>query len=173
LGFKYHIYNSTGEQPRISLGTIVRVFPAWGTNEFRPQHTTGDVRLAADWNFAPKLNLSLNPNVGIGRFEDDRGRLFTAGLFAVTLSYSPPGKLNPFIDIGVQAPEEREGKSLAILDGGVAYTIWRDFAVDATLGSRVHGLTGPKPFFEFGLSWRSRLGRHRTPAAGSRVAPRY
>src|SRR5262245_37090628 len=49
LGFKYHIYNSSGDH-QVSLGTIVRVFPTWGANEFRTQHTTGDIRLAADWN---------------------------------------------------------------------------------------------------------------------------
>src|SRR5258708_800738 len=46
-----------------------------------------DIRLAADWNLAPSLKLSVNPNIGVGRFEDDKGRLFTAGLFAMTLNY--------------------------------------------------------------------------------------
>ena len=30
IGFKYHIYNSSGER-QISVGTIVRVFPSWGS----------------------------------------------------------------------------------------------------------------------------------------------
>ena len=154
LGFKYHIYNSNGDH-QVSLGTIVRVFPTWGTKEFRTEHTTGDVRLAADWNFAPRLKLSLNPNIGIGRYEDDEGRLFTAGLFATTLSYLPTKKLNPYIDVGVQSPEATEGKSAAILDGGVAYTIGQNLEIDASVGTRVHGITGPRPFLEFGISWRS------------------
>jgi len=45
MGFKYHIYNSNGDH-QISLGTIVRIFPAWGSKEFRMQHLTGDIRLA-------------------------------------------------------------------------------------------------------------------------------
>src|SRR5215510_14696837 len=45
LGFKYHIYKSTGCH-QFSLGTIGRVFPTWGSKEFRTQHTTGDIRLA-------------------------------------------------------------------------------------------------------------------------------
>src|SRR5262249_39833487 len=139
-----------------SLGTIVRVFPAWGTKEFRPQHTTGDIRLAADWNFAPRLKLSLNPNIGIARYEDDSGNLFTAGLFAITLGYSPTKKLNPFIDIGVVSPEATAARSSAILDGGLAYTIGRNLAVDATVGTRVHGITAPRPLLEFGISWRSK-----------------
>src|SRR5215813_9818376 len=52
LGFKYHIYKSTGCH-QFSLGTIGRVFPAWGSKEFRTQHTTADIRLVADWDFAP------------------------------------------------------------------------------------------------------------------------
>src|SRR5215475_2327859 len=104
IGFKYHIYDSNGDH-QLSLGTIVRVFPSWGTKEFRTQHTTGDIRLAADWNFAPRFKLSLNPNIGLARYEDDEGRLFTAALFAMTLNYNPTKKLNPFIDVGIQSPE--------------------------------------------------------------------
>jgi len=154
IGFKYQIYNSNDDH-QVSLGTIVRVFPTWGTKEFRTQHTTGDIRLAADWNFAPKL--SLNPNIGIARYEDDQGGLFTAGLFAITLNYVPTKKLNPFIDVGVQTPEATGGRSSAILDGGLDYLIGRNLAIDASLGTRVHGITGPRLVLEFGISWRSKL----------------
>jgi hypothetical protein len=150
LGFKYQFYNSN----QLSLGTIVRVFPTWGSNEFRTQHATGDVRLAADWEFAPRLKLSLNPNVGIARYEDDEGKLFTAGLFATTLSYLPTKKLNPFVDLGIQAPETSEGQTSAILDSGLAYIIGQNVQVDASFGMRVHGETGPRPFLAFGVSWR-------------------
>ena len=156
MGLKYHIFNSNGDH-QVSLGTIVRVFPAWGSREFRTQHTTGDVRLAADWNFAPRFKLSVNPNIGVARYEDDQGRLFTAGLFAITLNYLPTKKLNPFIDVGVQSPEASEGQSSAILDGGVAYTIGRNLAVDSSIGTRVQGITGPQPFLGFGISWRSKV----------------
>src|SRR5215813_15258767 len=33
LGFKYHIYESNNER-QLSLGTIVRIFPTWGSEEF-------------------------------------------------------------------------------------------------------------------------------------------
>ena len=155
IGFKYHIYNSTGAH-QISLGTIVRVFPPWGSKEFRTQHTTGDIRLAADWNFAPGRKLSLNPNIGVGRYEDDKGRLFTAGLFAITLNYLPTKKLNPFIDLGVQAPEANHGKAAAIVDGGIAYIVGRNVQIDASIGTRAHGETAPRPFIGFGISWRSK-----------------
>jgi hypothetical protein len=156
LGFKYHIYQSTNER-QLSLGTIVRVFPTWGSEEFRTEHTTWDARLAADWSFAPKL--SLNPNVGVARYEDDRGRLFTAALFAVTLGYNPTKRLNPFIDLSVQAPEATNGPGGAILDGGVAYIIGNNLQLDASIGTRVHGETGPRPFLAGGISWRARTSR--------------
>ena len=153
LGFKYQFYNSQ----QLTLGTIVRVFPTWGSNEFRTQHATGDIRLAADWNFAPRLKLSLNPNVGIARYEDDEGKLFTAGLFATTLNYLPTKKLNPFVDIGIQAPETSDGQTAAILDSGIAYVIGQNLQLDASVGTRVHGETGPRPFLAFGISWRWKL----------------
>ena len=155
IGFKYHIYNSNGDH-QISLGTIVRVFPAWGSKEFRTQHATGDIRLAADWNLAPGLKLSVNPNIGVARYEDDKGRLFTAGLFAMTLNYLPNKKLNPFIDLGVQYPETTNGEAAAILDSGVAYIIGKNLQIDASIGTRVHGDTAPQPFLGFGISWRSK-----------------
>ena len=160
LGFKYHIYDSNNAH-QFSLGTIVRIFPEWGSKEFRTQHATGDIRLAADWNFAPHLKLSLNPNIGVARYEDDLGRLFTAGLFAVTLNSNPTKKLNPFIDLGVQWPEEKNGQTSAILDGGLAYIIGRNLQVDAAVGTRVHGDTSPRPFIGFGISWRAK-SRHKT-----------
>ena len=155
LGFKYHIYDSNNDH-QFSLGTIVRIFPAWGSKEFRTQHATADVRLAADWNFAPELKLSLNPNIGVARYEDDQGRLFTAGLFAVTLNCNPTKKLNPFIDLGVQWPEVKNGQTSALLDGGLAYIIGRNLQIDAGVGTRVHGDKGPQPFIEFGISWRAK-----------------
>ncbi len=155
LGFKYHIYDSKAEH-QTSLGTIVRVFPTWGSYDFRTQHMTGDLRLAADWNFAPSLKLSLNPNVGVGRYEDDQGKLFTAGLFAVTLNYLPTKKLNPFFDVGVQVPEETDGESFAIIDTGVAYIIGRNVQLDASIGTGAHGNTPPHPFVGFGISFRSK-----------------
>jgi hypothetical protein len=158
LGFKYHIFESHNDH-QLSLGTIVRVFPTWGSKEFRTQHTTGDVRLAADWNFAPRLKLSLNPNIGVAKYEDDQGRLFTAGLFAVTLNANPTQKLNPFIDLGVQWPEVKNGQTGAILDGGLAYIVGRNLQLDASVGTRVHGETGPQPFIGFGISWRAKFRR--------------
>jgi len=154
LGFKYHIYKSKGCR-QFSLGTIGRVFPAWGSKEFRTQHTTGDLRLAADWDFAPKL--SLNPNIGVGRYEDDQGRQFTAGLFAMTLNYLPKERLNSFVDVGVQSPERKQGPAGAILDSGVALIIGQNLQLDAAVGTRVHGETGPHPFLAFGISWRAGL----------------
>lgn len=155
LGFKYHIYESNNDR-QFSLGTIVRIFPTWGSEDFRTQHATWDARLAADWNFAPNQKLSLNPNIGVARYEDDQGRLFTAALFAVTLNYNPTKKLNPFIDLGVQAPEVKNGPGSAMLDGGVAYIIGRNVQLDAAIGTRVHGETGARPFLQCGISWRVR-----------------
>jgi outer membrane putative beta-barrel porin/alpha-amylase len=151
LGFKYQFTDPKSDD-KLSLGTIVRVFPTWGSKEFRTQHATGDIRLAADWKFAPCL--SLNPNVGIARYEDDEGKLFTTGLFAVTLNYNPTKHLNPFIDVGIQAPETRGGQTSVILDGGIAYIIGQNLQLDASFGTRVHGETGPRPFLAFGISWR-------------------
>ena len=158
LGFKYHIVDSEGVR-HPSIGAIVRVFPAWGTSDFRTQHVTGDLRLAADWDIAPKL--SLNPNVGVGVYEDGQGKAFAAGLFALTLNYLPRKNLNPFIDFGLEAPEEKKGKASVIVDAEVAYIVGRNVQLDVSVGTRVHGQTPPHPFVSFGVSLRSNATRRR------------
>ena len=157
LGFKYHFEDSKGVR-HPSIGAVVRVFPTWGTSDFRTHHVTGDLRLAADWDFAPKL--SLNPNVGVGVYEDDRGKAFAAGLFALTLNYLPSKKLNPFIDLGLQAPEEKRGKAVVIVDAGVAYIVGRNVQLDVSMGEGAHGETPPHVFVSLGVSFRCNATRH-------------
>jgi hypothetical protein len=155
VGFKFQFEESKGVS-HPSLGAIVRVFPDSGTGDFHTHHATGDARLAADWDFAPRLKLSLNPNVGVGRYEDDQGRTFTAALFAVTLNYLPTKKLNPFVDVGVQSPEESDGKSSVIFDTGLACIVGRNVQLDASIGTGAHGNSPPHPFVGFGISLRSK-----------------
>jgi len=154
LGLKYHIADSGAGHP--SLGVIVRVFPAWGTSDFHTHHVTGDLRLAADWAFAPQLKLSLNPNVGVGIYEDSHGKTFATGLFALTLNYLPRKRLNPFIDVGIEAPEERNGRVAVIIDTGVAYIVGHNVQLDASVGTGAHGQTPPHPFASLGVSFRRR-----------------
>lgn len=154
FGVKYHIQDSVGlRQP--SLGTILRVFPASGTNSFHTDQAAGDLRLAADWDLTPRL--SLNPNAGLGFFEGDRNGRFVAGLFALTLNYFNTAKtINPFVDVGVQAPEESAGGSSFIFDGGIAYLPSRNVQIDVSAGAGPHGRTPPNRFLSIGLSVRFR-----------------
>ena len=151
LGIKYHFQDSNGST-RPSLGAIVRIFPASGSNNFRTRHTTGDIRLAADWDFAP--HWSLNPNLGVAVYEDGQNQLFTAGLFAMTLNYNPSKTLNFFVDTGMQSPEEKNGKSAIIYDAGVAYLISPDIQLDFSVGTGTAGSTPPGTFLAAGISRR-------------------
>lgn len=151
LGAKYQI-TAAEDSNQPSLGVIVRVFPASGSGDFRTRHTTGDVRLAADWDIGSQW--SLNPNLGIAVYEDDQNRVFTAGLMALTLGYNASPRLNLFVDGGVQSPEEKNGKTSVILDMGVAYLLNRDVQLDFSVGAGAAGSTSPRSFFSFGISKR-------------------
>lgn len=149
LGMKYQFLGLDDEtQP--SLGAIVRVFPVSGSRDFRSQHTTGDVRLAADWDIS--LQWSLNPNVGFAIYEDDQNRRFTTGILAVTLNYNPSKSLNFFIDTGMQSHEREKGKLAAIFDFGVAYLPCRDIQLDFSVGRGTRGTTPPRAFVSLGVS---------------------
>jgi hypothetical protein len=151
VGMKYHLIASAGVS-RPSVGVIARLFPPSGTSVFRTRHVTGDVRLAADWDFAP--NWSLNPNIGVAAYEDDVGRAYAAGLFATTLNYNPTKAVTLFVDVGVQAPEGKFGRTSVILDVGVAYIIGRNVQLDLSAGYGAAGKTPPRPFVAAGLSAR-------------------
>lgn len=159
LGAKYQLYDSRSEE-RKSLGLIVRVFPPSGSADFRSTRFTGDARLAADWDFAPKF--SLNPNVGLARLQDDTGRTYSATLSALTLNYLPTERVNPFIDAGLQYPEQPHGATSITLDAGIALIVNPDMQLDLSAGRGVQGDTPPRPFVSLGVSLRSDvLARHR------------
>ncbi len=151
VGLKYNFLDAIGsKQP--SVGAIVRVFPPSGTGAFRNTRTTGDFRVAADWNFAEKW--SLNPNVGVGVYQDQTNRTYTAGLFAATLNFNPSKVLNFFVDTGMQSPEEKNGKTSVIVDAGTAFIIGHDIQLDLSVGTGVTGSTPPHPFMAAGFSKR-------------------
>ena len=153
IGFKYHFQDQTAVGKHASLGTIFRLFPASGSGSFKANHTTGDLRIVADWDFTPSL--SLNPNLGIALYEDGNGQTFATGLFAMTLNYFNRDRtINPFIDFGLQAPEERNGRSSLIIDAGIAYILGHDIQLDFSAGTGVLGRTPPHPFIAIGVSAR-------------------
>jgi len=151
VGFKYRFAEAADSQ-RPSMAVIVRLFPRSGTGDYRTRRATGDLRIAADWDFAPQW--SLNPNLGVGAYEGDGGRLFTAALFAATLNYNPSKVVNLFVDIGCQYPETRNGRGSAVVDGGIAYIVGRDVQLDFSVGARVAGVTPARVFWAAGISKR-------------------
>ena len=152
FGFKYHFQDQPGPRKRPSLGTIFRLFPASGSGGFSSNHTTGDLRLVADWAMSDQW--SLNPNIGLGLYEDGNGRTFTTGLSALTLNYNPTPRINPFLDMGLLAPEQRNGRSSLIFDGGIAFLTSRNVQLDLSYGTGALGRTSPHPFWSAGVSAR-------------------
>ena len=150
LGAKYRLLEGDGTSP--SLGVIARVFPRSGGGSFRTRHTTGDVRLVADWDFAE--DWSLNPNIGLARYEDDAGEIFSARLLAMTLSYSVNKKLSVFLDGALQTPELKNGGAQTVYDAGVAYLLTPDMQLDFSAGVRGRGNTPPNQFIGAGISVR-------------------
>lgn len=150
LGLKYQFLEADGALP--SLGAIVRVSPPSGSNTLRTRHTTGDLRVAADWELSRQW--SLNPNVGLGIDEDDQGQRLNTKLFAMTLAYKPVPTLELFVDMGAQRPEAKGSGSAVIYDAGFGYLASRDVQVDVSLGVRGTGSTAPRSFLAAGVSLR-------------------
>ena len=152
LGLKYHFIDPEGVE-RPSVGAIVRVFPPSGSGSFRTTRTTGDFRLAADWDFAPQW--SLNPNIGVAAYQEDPDSpRYVAGLLAATLNYNPSKTFNIFLDMGLQSPESHRGKTSVIFDVGLAYIIGHNTQLDISVGTGATGVTPPRPFISAGISHR-------------------
>ena len=151
IGAKYQIYDSGGDGRR-SFGLIARLFPPTGSSEFRNSRSTSDVRLAVDWDYAPKI--SLTPNLGVGLEHGDQRRTFAAALGALTLNYLPTERINPFVDIGTQDPEAVNGAMAIIVDAGLACIIGSDVQLDLSAGRGIRGSSPPQPFVAVGLSLR-------------------
>ena len=151
IGMKYHLSDPISSDT-LSWGIIGRVFPTWGSKNFKTKTTTYDARLAADWAITP--DLSLNPNIGIAHYEDDAGKAFTAGLYAATLGYNITPLLNVFIDTGLQGPEAQHGKTSIIYDTGIAFLVTNWLQLDTSIGWGDNGSTPPSVFWSAGISAR-------------------
>jgi hypothetical protein len=153
LGAKLLFYGSTDSA--LSVATIVRIVPPSGTAEFRSNRAAGDVRVVADWDFAP--DFSLNPNIGYARYVDSDGTRFGTALGALTLSWQPTPRFSPFVNVAYQSREEAGGSWAMVVDAGAAYIVGCDVQLDLSAGQNVHGVTAPKPFVAAGISLRGNL----------------
>ena len=151
LGLKARVADAVGGA-KAPAAVIARFFPRSGTGNFKSAHATGDVRLVADFEVAPRW--TFNPNIGIGAYEDDDQQRYTTGLLAGTLDYQASQAVKLFIDSGVQFRERRHGKTGAIVDLGVTYLVGRDTQLDVSIGGRVTGITFPRRLLSVGVSRR-------------------
>jgi hypothetical protein len=149
LGLKAGIVLADDDTPGVSM--IGRVFPAWGTDAFRSENVTGDVRLAIDWAINDRW--SLNPNGGFS-WSEDGTTSFATGLAAVTLAYSRRPNLSWFIDASFQQREAAEGTAATIWDGGVAYIPRQNWQFDISAGARTRGETSARAFLAIGFAYR-------------------
>jgi hypothetical protein len=163
-GTKYQFQEASEGNGNLSAGMILRVFPPSGSSAFRVRHVNTDLRLAADWGFAK--NWSLNPNVGVARYEDSGAATFVAALFATTLTYGPNNRLQPYIDVASQSPETSAGGTAVLLDGGATYLLDNNTQADFGIGTSLAGSTVPDFFWTVGLSRRFNLRHHRAAAHG-------
>lgn len=152
LGVKVHFQDSKPSTHNLSLGTILRVFPASGSSDFRTHHATGDLRLVADWTLSPLWNI--NPNVGVGFYEDGTGKTYTSFLLPITVNYNVTPQLTFFAEPALATPEQHSGGTSLIYDGGVTYIFSGNNQLDFSIGTGASGQTPPHPFVGFGFSHR-------------------
>jgi hypothetical protein len=140
LGVKLHF----ADKP--SLGVIARYFPP-----FRSEHSSADLRLAADVDL--NETWSLNPNIGLATQDAGDGR-FTAAIAALTLQDNVTKTFNLFVDGALQKPESRRGSTAVLADTGAAWIVGNDTQLDVEVGWGVRGQSPPNVFVGAGISRR-------------------
>ncbi|MCC2667771.1 MAG: hypothetical protein K0Q72_242 [Armatimonadetes bacterium] len=151
-GLKYHIQDPREGSMRPSLGVIGHLNVPSASSDFRSRKLTGDVKLAADWDLAPKW--SLGANAGILINEDDTSEVFTSGLLTTTLGRELTERLRSFIEVVVQSPERAGGSTALIVDGGFTYLVNADTQLDVAVGTGLAGRTAADMFWTLGFSRR-------------------
>ena len=152
VGFKYHFQDAKPSTHNLSLGTIMRIFPASGSSAFLTDRVTGDLRLVADWNVSPLW--SINPNIGVGVYEDGQGSQYVTALLPITIGYAVNSKIGLFVEPALQTPESKSGSASLIYDGGVTYLTDPSSQLDFSIGTGASGRTPPHPFIGLGYSHR-------------------
>ena len=152
LGVKVHLQDSKPSNNNVSLGTILRVFPKSGSSDFRTNQTTGDLRLAADWTLSSLWNI--NPNVGVGFYQDETGKQYTSFLLPVTVNYNINPQMTVFLEPALQTPEQHSGGASLIYDTGITYIFNGNTQLDFSIGTGASGQTPPHPFLGAGISRR-------------------
>jgi hypothetical protein len=150
-GVKYHFQDPREGSCRPSLGAIFHLNVPSGSSVFRTDRVTGDIKLAADWDLAPKWSLGMNAGLVLG--EDDE--TFVSGLVTAALARDLTDRLRTFVELVVAHPEVSDrGRTGLIFDGGFAYLIEENTQVDLALGTGLTGRTTPDFFWTVGFSKR-------------------
>lgn len=151
-GVKFHIRDAGEGLLEPSLGAIFHLNVPSGSGGFQAEKLTGDIKLAADWELAPKWSLGVNAGFFVD--EDDRGEAFSGGLLTGSLNRELTDRLRTFVELAFQGPESSHGGRGLIFDGGFAYLVNPDVQLDMALGSGLSGAAPPDVFWTFGLSMR-------------------
>lgn len=151
-GAKYHIRDAGEGWDEPSLGAIFHLNVPSGSSIYRSEKLTGDAKIAADWDLAPKWSLGVN--AGVLFEEDDRGEVFTSGLLTGSLGRELTDRLSSFLELVVQAPESSHGGTAFILDGGFTYLLNLDTQLDVAVGTGLSGATPADVFWTLGISKR-------------------
>jgi hypothetical protein len=151
-GVKYHIRDAGKGLMEPSMGAIFHLNVPSGSGGFQAEKITGDLKLAVDWELAPKWSLGVNAGFFID--EDDRGEAFSGGLLTASLNRALTERFRSFVELAFQGPESSHGGRGLIFDGGFAYLVNPDVQLDMALGTGLSGASTPDFFWTLGLSTR-------------------
>jgi hypothetical protein len=151
-GFKHHIQDPREGSCRPSLGVVLHLNVPSGSSVFASDTLTGDVKLLADWDLAPKWSLGVNAGLGT---DEDGEETFVFGLATAAVARELTDRLRTYVELALTTPEAGSGgRTGLIFDGGFAYLLNPDTQLDLAFGTGLTGRSTPDFFWTAGFSKR-------------------
>lgn len=136
IGFKIGVTEEKGILPKIGfLGGVFLPFTA--SDEFKPENTGGDFRLAFSHTLSERLDFSYN--LGISWDGEAPHAIY---IYSAALGYALSEKISAFVEIFGDLPEGNEAEHF--FDTGITYLISDQLQIDLAGGT---GLNTAKYFF--------------------------
>lgn len=142
VGVKVHVADSSGGLPDVALLFLTTV-PVGG-RDFTADAWQPTVKLAVGWDLTPGFSLSSNLNYSYLAEGDER---FSQAAASLSAGFSLTDRLGAFLEVFGFSEETSGGPSTAYVNGGFAYAVTGDLALDIRAGA---GLNDASPDYFLG-----------------------
>lgn len=153
LGVKWRMQAGDEAAGTPAIAWLVHLDLNSGSSAYRGQGVRPSLRMVAEWDLPGGYSIGAMP--GVYADNNDAGRRYAAGLFAVTLGKEWTPAWRSFVELAAQRlAAKKSGGSAFTFDAGVAYLVSSDVQVDLSMA---RGLNANAPDLQWGVGFSVRF----------------